>query len=263
MRFFGDGVLSRQAGPFSFTESIFAPRAVLPAHTHGSSYLTITLLGSYRETYGPNERECVPGTSVTHPAFETHSQRFGVQEALLLRVAWREGTLEADERLAPIERAAATRNAAIARAAQKIHEELQSEDASSELILEGLALELAACSLGNPAMAGGSRARAMQTEALLRASLRSTLSAKSLAARLGVSKATFFRDFRCTFGCTPGEYQRRLRVAAAIAALRKSDVPFSDIAAQCGFYDQSHFNRAFRRAVGISPAQFRRLILPY
>ena len=254
--FFGDFVRRRTAGPFSITESLVESGAVLPTHSHRSAYFTLTLNGSYREHYDGRTRECTPGTAVAHPAHEFHSETFGREPALLVRLECGD---PADGPLPfVVERATAVTSAHVVRAAWQLHGEMMASDAYADLILEGLARELAGYALRASIASGGSRARALRAESLLRASLRSNASAHALAKQLGVSVATFFRDFRSAFGCTPGEYQRRVRIYAAMESLRNSTRPLADIAAECGFYDQSHLNRSFRRAVGYSPAEFRR-----
>jgi len=42
--------------------------------------------------------------------------------------------------------------------------------------------------------------------------------------------------------------------------LRETDSSLAEIAAICGFADQSHFTRVFTRSVGISPGAWRRNI---
>jgi AraC-like DNA-binding protein len=39
--------------------------------------------------------------------------------------------------------------------------------------------------------------------------------------------------------------------------LLEHDVPLAEIAAHCGFADQSHFTRAFGRAYGAPPGRYR------
>ena len=57
---------------------------------------------------------------------------------------------------------------------------------------------------------------------------------------------------------TLGDFVNDLRVRAAAEALSSGSMPLAEIAATNGFYDQSHFNRVFRRKVGVSPGAFRR-----
>ena len=63
-------------------------------------------------------------------------------------------------------------------------------------------------------------------------------------------------------GLTPGAYLRSLRLEAARRALLETDRPLTEIAFDAGFFDQAHFTRAFRRAIGLPPAAFRRLHAP-
>jgi len=51
----------------------------------------------------------------------------------------------------------------------------------------------------------------------------------------------------------------RERVARAQHLLISTGEPLTQIALVCGFSDQSHFSRSFRRTVGASPGQWRRM----
>ena len=52
------------------------------------------------------------------------------------------------------------------------------------------------------------------------------------------------------FGCTVGEYLRRLRIERAAEQLSRGDAPLAEIALTAGFADQSHFSNVFRRRTG-------------
>jgi AraC family transcriptional regulator len=65
------------------------------------------------------------------------------------------------------------------------------------------------------------------------------------------------QTFRRFHECTIGEYLRRLRVDFACKELVGSEKAMSEIALAAGFSDQSHFNRSFKREVGMSPSQYR------
>ena len=59
-------------------------------------------------------------------------------------------------------------------------------------------------------------------------------------------------------GKTPHQFLTQQRVEKAQDLLAFSTLTISEIAAACGFADQSHFTRVFSRAVGIAPGIWRR-----
>ncbi|MGJ7524575.1 AraC family transcriptional regulator [Variovorax sp. GB1P17] len=75
----------------------------------------------------------------------------------------------------------------------------------------------------------------------------------ALALRLGVSREHFHRLFRMAVGMTPAHYARLARIGRAKVLLREGCAQ-ADVAAQCGFTDQAHFSRWFRRCFGVTPA---------
>jgi len=85
--------------------------------------------------------------------------------------------------------------------------------------------------------------------------LHSKIELADLARVAHFSPSQFSRTFRADFGCTAGQYIRR--IARAQNLMTMSCVLLSRIAAECGFADQSHFNRCFRKVVGESPAMWR------
>ncbi|MGE8638798.1 MAG: helix-turn-helix transcriptional regulator, partial [Achromobacter sp.] len=56
---------------------------------------------------------------------------------------------------------------------------------------------------------------------------------------------------------TPHAWLVRLRLERACAALATERVSVAQVAADVGFYDQSHFNRAFRMAYGAPPSAYQ------
>ena len=76
-----------------------------------------------------------------------------------------------------------------------------------------------------------------------------------LAASAGLSRFELIRRFRQQTGLTPHAFQTNLRMAHARTMLRAGD-PIAGVAAACGFADQAHLTRTFRRAVGVTPGRF-------
>jgi len=87
--------------------------------------------------------------------------------------------------------------------------------------------------------------------------LQSKIDLGELAKVAHFSRCRFNRAFKASFGCSPGQYIRRMRIARAQNLMALSCEPLREIAAECGFADESHFSRCFRKIVGESPAIWR------
>jgi AraC-like DNA-binding protein len=84
-----------------------------------------------------------------------------------------------------------------------------------------------------------------------------TLDLHRLAEKLGLSRFQVLRAFRTRYGLPPHAYQLCSRIAHARTMLRNGLTP-TEVSAQCGFADQSHFGRHFNRLMGVTPAQYAR-----
>jgi AraC-like DNA-binding protein len=84
------------------------------------------------------------------------------------------------------------------------------------------------------------------------------VSIRAMAQTCGLSIGSFHRQFRDTYMCTPHTYVRQLRVRMSCQALVFSRRPIAAVAAECGFSDQSHFTKEFRRIMGETPRNYRR-----
>jgi AraC-like DNA-binding protein len=83
------------------------------------------------------------------------------------------------------------------------------------------------------------------------------LSLGALAGEVGLSKFHLLRLFRQEVGTTPHAYQLHLRISRA-RELLDAHASAAEVALACGFADQAHFTRAFKRIVGYTPGAFKR-----
>jgi AraC-like DNA-binding protein len=83
-------------------------------------------------------------------------------------------------------------------------------------------------------------------------------SVEEIASACGLSASDFSRSFRKTTGFARHTWLLRARVERAMALLRQREVVVGDVAAACGFANQSHFARVFTRQVGMGPRAWRR-----
>lgn len=100
--------------------------------------------------------------------------------------------------------------------------------------------------------------QAKRVSAHIEANLSETINVPQLARLVLLSAGHFSRAFKRTFGDTPHGHVMRRRVEAAKAMMLRGAEPLSQIAYLCGFADQAHFSRTFRRFAGMSPLAWRR-----
>jgi AraC-like DNA-binding protein len=91
----------------------------------------------------------------------------------------------------------------------------------------------------------------------IRAHYSEKISVETLASTAGMSRRSFERQFRHALGCSSMTYLRRVRVNAVCRALVSSARTLSEISLSCGYSDQSHMTREFRKLVGETPREYR------
>lgn len=79
-----------------------------------------------------------------------------------------------------------------------------------------------------------------------------------LAKECGLSPFQLVRAFRAAFGAPPHAYLMQVRVRHARTMLSRGDA-ISNVAFACGFVDQSHLTRVFKRHFGLTPGAYRRV----
>ena len=92
----------------------------------------------------------------------------------------------------------------------------------------------------------------------MRERLTDTLALEELAEVAGLSPFHFARQFKTATGHPPHDYLIRLRVDRAQELIRQHsrEWTMAAIANECGFADQSHMARHFKRVLGVSPGEF-------
>lgn len=240
-------------------ELVYGAR-LIPRHAHATAGFCLVLDGTYEERYGSHTLACSARTVTFSPAGAEHANVFTASRSHCLTVDMPESWIDRLEhgrmRLRePFE----TRGGTLAWLAGRLLHEIRGDSEGSELIVEGVVLEM----LGEAARARA-RAESPATPAVrraydvLRARYTEPISLADLAAateRHPVYLATAFRE---AYGETVGDCLRRLRVEHASRALTQSDAPLAEIALAAGFGNQSHFTRVFKTATGLTPAAFRR-----
>jgi AraC family transcriptional regulator len=254
---------SAHVAGFTLTEGVHPNGTSLPWHTHEGPTICYLLEGAFVEVTGGKSVTCTPATLKFTPAGDRHCDRFDLGDAhgLLIEAdPARVETVKAHS--AVLQDRAVFQGGLPAGIARRIYEELRLMDQSAPLAIEGLLLELLAVA-SRSTQSPQTPDRPMwlaEVRDMIRADPAARRSLGELAGAVGVHPVTLARAFRKAFGCSVGEYIRRLRIERAAAQLGSSDISLAEIALGAGFSDQSHFSNVFRRQTGMSPSSFRRSV---
>lgn len=247
---FGTRLRRFAGGAFLVSDTRLDADCDLPRHTHRAAYVCVVLAGAYQEDWR-RRHDCRRGSVLIHPAASSHANRIGPAGARCVNIelaAGRDGWLAA--------RLDSPRHLRLPPAALAGLDDALSGQGGA---LDDAILELLGLCLERPADPGSPRWLA-DVLAALEANLAQPHSLADLAARIGLHPDHLARAFREARHETLGAYLNRRRLEWADQAVQAGKEPLAAIALRCGFCDQAHFTRAYRRHFGISPGQKRRLL---
>lgn len=81
---------------------------------------------------------------------------------------------------------------------------------------------------------------------------------EDMATQAGLSPSHFSRLFKQTIGHSPYQFLMAYRIEQAKKMLDSPSQLMVDIALSCGFSDQAHFSRVFKKIEGLTPKEYRK-----
>jgi len=89
-----------------------------------------------------------------------------------------------------------------------------------------------------------------------------SLSLQQVSHDLEINPSYLSREFSKYFeNLSFGDYIRKLRIEKATNLLETTNYPLTEIAYLTGFSDQSHFNRIFKKQMGMTASEYRKTLL--
>jgi AraC family transcriptional regulator len=260
--FLGRTLKSYRSDHLSLVESQYGSRFRTTTHSHERAFCCLILAGSCTQTYGRRTRCEVKSSLTFHPVGEPHSDAFDESGGRVLHLEFstqwmnhvREHSLALDQ---PLE----FHSGLPIWLASRLYQELRTPDDTSPLVIEGLALDLAAQFARKPSTKETSRpphwlARVVE---LVEARCREQLTVQEMAREAGVHPVHLATVFRRHLRCTPIDFLRRRRIDFAASQLINTQDSLLAISLEAGFGDQSHFCRVFKSVTGMTPTAYRQL----
>jgi AraC family transcriptional regulator len=234
----------------------------VPRHEHELAYVTIVLHGHYREGDRGKLDELPPLTAVFNPVGVAHSTVIGPAGASMFTIEFRGENLRDLGLQLPDRTAFDGGVGTMLWPGLRLFSSFKNQSADS-LMLEANVFELlGAITRLDPSPEKTPPRWLQRVKDRLHAEFCERLRMRDLAREAGVHPVHLARAFRKFEKRTPGEYQQHLQIRAACELLGKPEWPLAEIAAECGFADQSHFTRAFRRMAATTPLRFRQAVVP-
>ena len=236
-------------------EAAYPARMRLPAHVHDLASITIVAGGGLGELDARGRATaCERGLMIVRPPGEPHANHIGVRGVVNLELELAPALL-ADHDVR-VTRGSIAAPSVLAGLATRLRHALRARDQTRTLAVEGIALEIVALALAERRpRASAALARA---HARILGEFRERLAIAELAREAGMHPVAFARAFRACYGVAPSELVRTSRITWAAEQLRRDrERSIASIAADAGFYDQSHFARAFAAQLGCSPRAYR------
>lgn len=261
-QFFGKVSQQWTSGAVVINRLVHTQARALPSHAHQAGFVSLMLEGEYQETAGLSQFGYQPFSCIYHPPGMDHRDEVGESGVTLLTLEFKPELFDAMDfavvNLRPlIDLSGRQPSWELINLYHRI-----SSHTANDLDIESRAVDLAFSIVKFSARAPRDLRSLQRAREYIHTHFEENLTLAQVARAAGVHPVYLGQIFRQEFGETLGEYLNRIRVRAAAGLLAKSRLTLSAIAADLGFYDQSHFTRIFRRLTGATPGMFRAEFAP-
>ncbi|KGG83718.1 hypothetical protein P245_24960 [Comamonas thiooxydans] len=239
-------------------------------HYHLDFHIALVTEGVMRQSFRGESFALTRGVIQMMPSGEVHDgvpkdnesytlQTFRLSTELLHRL----GEEITGKHYFPSQAAVALRDSELADQLQQIHSSLQRSPhdllMSDTLVLNLLESLFARLKQPAPQSVSGAltQIQLLRVRDYMEAHLCEKIVLDDLAQLVGMDRFRFLKLFKQTIGMTPHAWLLRLRLEKAMELIkRQRELTIADVAHAVGFFDQSHFSRAFRSAYGVTPSRF-------
>lgn len=261
-QFFGHALRHADHDGLTVSLTRYQPGASQPWHTHENPTLFLLIRGSFVDRSWTSEAAMQSLSAVYHPTDEPHQSETGEDGAVGVNIetppAWLALHGLSEAALGPY---CLPQEPLFQLLSLKLLVHLFSPDDAANQRVPADVLELLRAMAASRAIGGDKPAPAWlpHVERYLRDSLDEATGLRDAARAACVHPVYLARVFRLHYGCSVGEYIRKIRILHASRYAIETDSNLADAAHEARFADQSHFTRLFSREMGLSPKALLRV----
>ncbi len=242
------------------TEAGYQPNIEVPWHYHENAYFFYHLRGRLDEVNKKKKTICTSGTLLYHHWQDPHRDTNFSEDAVFFHIELgQDWFAKHGLKASQIEGSILLKNPSLQPIFRKIYLESKITDEITQISVDGLLLQ-AFSEILRESQKGKTDLPewVKKVREIISDEAFEKLSLNSIAQQIGLHPVYLSREFPKYFQTNLGEYMRRMRLEKAIWLLQNKTFLISEIAYQCGFADESHFIRCFRRRYGMTPAKYRK-----
>jgi len=229
-------------------------------HCHPDPHFTLILEGHVIEGTRQGELNCSAGNLLFHGRFEPHYNVNLKGSTRCLHIGFNGPDLDGlgpeKNRLKGIFSVA---NAGLKLLCYRAFKEALLPDDVSAISIQDLTMQMVGQLLFSENARYPRPSWVEKLEEMLRSGYAEKMSLAELSRELSIHPVHLSRSCSQYFHCNLGEYIRKVRVERSLALMACPKSSLTEIAFNCGFADQSHFSRSFRRFIGVTPSSYRKL----
>jgi AraC family transcriptional regulator len=224
-------------------------------HCHENAHLSFMLEGGCIEKK-KDKYEITPGSITYYSAGEEHQVVDVAKPSKRVNVELEQGLLGLLNISEDEVRMAIKNNPDTKFLLVKVQQELNAND-----FLSGLSIQMLMLQLVGPARLWSKESNKPSWVETLNDFLRNApeeqLTLKKLSLVTDLHPVTLSKQFPKYFNCTIAEFKRKLKIEKALSLIHSTELSLTEVALECGFYDQSHFTRTFKQQLDILPSQYK------
>ncbi len=240
-----------QSAEFLVSDTVYVSPVGEDWHYHESNHLTLIVNGGNNEYRTKNCIEAAPGKVLLYEAGLPHRNTDTVYPSRNINIDIGQSFLDKyDLTMEP------DNYAALSLAVLRIYKESCTSDSNTDNAIQSLLM-------ANLRHKEVDRANGRSWVSVIRDYIHDKwnepFSLEELAREVGLHPVSVSKFFSKTMGCSLGEYSRAVKIHKSLSLIRGGEMSLTQVALECGFFDQSHFIRAFKHTTGLNPGEWKRM----